>query len=290
MDASTLGPALRLVGLRQSYPIRLGLARKTVLHGIDLELARGASLGLVGPNGSGKSTLLRVIAGVEGYDDGTLEVLGASPSVAAVRRRIGWLAEDLPFPREMRADEALRLSAGLYGVPRRELRARVDGYLERVGLADARKVALAKFSKGMARRFGLAAALIHEPELVLLDEPTAGLDAPGFAVLEDLLGEAKRRGASLVVASHLLTDIQAHCDRLVVLVDGRVGLAGAPRELAPDGGAVELEVEGLDARGLDGLEGDARARGGRVLGRFVSARNLVELYRRFRPPPPGEPR
>lgn len=285
MHATHHAPALHLHGVRQSYPIRFGLARKEILHGIDLELARGTSLGLVGPNGSGKSTLLRVIAGVEIQRHGKVEVLGHSPDSAAIRRRIGWLAEDLPFPRELRAVDALRLSAALYGVPQSELAARVDAYLERVGLAHARKLALAKFSRGMARRFGLAAALIHEPELVLLDEPTAGLDAPGFAVLEDLLGDAKARGASLIVASHLLTDIQAHCDRLVVLVDGQVALAGTPRDLAPEGGAVELELRGLGASALDEVEAEVCARGGDVLARFVSARNLIELYRRFR----GEP-
>lgn len=290
MHASHHAPALHLHGVRQSYPIRLGLARKEVLHGVDLDLARGASLGLVGPNGSGKTTLLRLLAGVETPRRGKLEVLGRSPSSREVRRRIGWLAEDLPFPREMRARDALALCAGLYGVPRRELGARVDAFLERVGLARAGRLALSKFSRGMARRFGLAAALIHEPELVLLDEPTAGLDAPGFAVLADLLGEARRRGASLVVASHLLTDIQAHCDRLVVLVEGRVALAGTPRDLAPERGAVELEVSGLDGRALHEVEEQVRARGGSVLARYASARNLVELYRSFRGDAPAGPR
>jgi ABC-2 type transport system ATP-binding protein len=283
-------PALHLHGVRQSYPIRLGLARKEVLHGIDLDLPQGASLGLVGPNGSGKSTLLRLIAGIEEPRHGKVEVFGHSPAGVTTRRRMGWLAEESPYPRELRAIDALRLSATLYGVPLGEVGARAEALLERVGLAHARTLALAKFSRGMARRFGLAAALIHEPDLVLLDEPTAGLDAPGFAVLEDLLGEAKGRGASLIVASHLLTDIQAHCDRLVVLVDGRVALSGSPRELAPEGGALELEVEGLSSTALDALEGEVRARGGRVLARFASARNLIELYRRFRPPSSGAQR
>lgn len=282
--------ALHLHAVRQSYPYRLGLARKEVLHGIDCDLPRGASLGLVGPNGSGKSTLLRLLAGVEAPRAGRVLVLGASPEEAATRRRIGWLAEELPHPRDMRARAALHFTAALYGVPRAELDARVERMLERVGLASAATVPLGKFSRGMARRFGLAAALVHEPELVLLDEPTAGLDAPGFAVLADLLDEAKARGSSLVVASHLLTDIQAHCDRLLVLVDGRVALSGAPRDLAPEGGAVEFEVAGLDAAALAELERDVRARGGRVLGRFASPRNLVELYRNFRGAPPTDRR
>lgn len=284
------GPALHLHNVRQSYPIRLGLARKEVLHGIDCALPRGASLGLVGPNGSGKSTLLRLLAGVEAPRSGRVEVLGGSPAAAATRRRIGWLAEELPHPRDLRARSALAFTAALYGVSDAELDARVERFLERVGLASAAKVRLGQFSRGMARRFGLAAALIHEPELVLLDEPTAGLDAPGFAVLADLLDEAKARGASLVVASHLLTDIQAHCDRLLVLVDGRVALSGTPRDLAPDRGAVEFEVSGLDAAALDELERDVLSRGGRVLARFASPRNLVELYRNFRGSPPTERR
>ncbi len=279
-SAGTRPPALSLAGLCHAYPIRLGLARREVLHSLDLELAAGASLGLVGPNGSGKSTLLRIIAGVEEPRSGRLEVLGGSPDSSAIRARIGFLSDGSPFPREMSAQSALELVAAMYGLSQSERKQRANELLGRVGLDASRRVALGKFSRGMSRRFGLAAALVHEPDLVLLDEPTAGLDALGFAVLEELLAEARARGASLIVASHILTDIQTHCDRLAVLVDGRVAFEGVPRDLAREGAAIELEIEGLSNAQLDELELEVKKRGGRTGARFAAAKNLVELYRR----------
>ena len=224
-------PVVRLAGLRQSYPIALGLARREALHGIDLELFRGQKLGLVGPNGSGKSTLLRVLAGVDPSSGGVLEILGRDPGSDPVRSRIGFLPEDSPFPRELRALEVLVLLATLRRVARKTARERSLRLLDQVGLAADARTPLGRFSRGMLRRFGLAQALVHEPDLILLDEPTAGLDAEGFGVLEQLIEEAIARGASLVISSHLISDVHTHCDRLAVLMQGRIAAFGTPREV-----------------------------------------------------------
>jgi len=224
-------PVVHLVGLRQSYPIALGLARREVLHGIDLELYQGQKLGLVGPNGSGKSTLLRVLAGVDRASGGVLEVLGRDPESDPIRSRIGFLPEDSPFPRELRALEMLVLLATLRRVAHKRARERSQRLLEQVGLAAHARTPLGRFSRGMLRRFGLAQALVHEPDLILLDEPTAGLDAEGFGVLEELIEAAIARGASLVISSHLVSDVHAHCDRLAVLMQGRIAAFGPPRDV-----------------------------------------------------------
>ena len=237
---ATGAPALSLVGLCHSFPVALGLRRSEVLRGVDLELARGRSLGLVGPNGSGKSTLLRVIAGVERARGGRVTVLGGTPDAAETRRRVGFLPEDSPFPPELRALPALVLLGTLRRMPRARARERGAELLERVGLGEAGRAPLGRFSRGMLRRFGLAQAVLHEPELILLDEPTAGLDATGFGVLAELLSEARSRGAAIVVASHLATDLHAHCERLAVLLDGRVAAEGDPAELLGDGGLLGL--------------------------------------------------
>jgi ABC-type multidrug transport system ATPase subunit len=231
--------ALRITNLRHAFPVGLGLRRQPVLHGIDLTLETGASLGLVGPNGSGKSTLLRVIAGIERPSSGDVHVLGATPASADVRRRIGFLPEDSPFPPELRALSALELLGSLRHVPRERARARGAELLERVGLADAARKPLSRFSRGMLRRFGLAQAVLHEPDLLLLDEPTAGLDATGFDALAELLAEARARGASTIVASHMAADLLESA-RLVVLMNGRVAATGAPNELLGDGGLLAL--------------------------------------------------
>ena len=155
--------------------------------------------------------------------------------------------------------------------------------LERVGLAHVARERLGSFSRGMLRRFCIAAALLHEPKLLLLDEPTAGLDAPGFAAIESLLGEARARGATLVISSHLLSDLHQRGERIVALVDGRVVAQGDALALAGQLGSsarLELCFEGLDEAGIAELRRAAEARGARLVGVQPAQSNLVELYRR----------
>jgi len=221
--------ALSLRGVEYGYPIRLGLGRHAVLHGIDIELARGRTLGLAGPNGSGKSTLLRLVAGLESPTRGTVRVLDGSPGDPAIRARVGYLPEDAAFPRELTLRGALHLLGALQGMPRATCRERAERLLHLVGLGERATTTLARCSRGMLRRFGLAQAWLHAPDLVLLDEPTAGLDALGFEVLSELLSEARGRGASVVLASHVLSDLSERCDEVAVLLGGRIELAGTPQ-------------------------------------------------------------
>ena len=272
-------PALHLCGIVRRFPLGLGLRRQTVLDGVDLELTQGASLALVGPNGSGKSTLLRLIAGVDRPSSGRIEVLGGSPAQAAVRQRLAYLPEDSPFPPELSARAAMDLLGSLSGLPRKVVRTGGDALLDRVGLSDQRRKPLRGFSRGMLRRFGLAQAFLSTPEVVLLDEPTAGLDAEGFGVLEDLLGEARSRGATVVLASHVLADVHDHCDQLVLLLGGKVAARGAPQTLLGGEGSARLEVAGLDASGLSSLESWVTKQGGRVTSVRPSGRTLLDLYR-----------
>jgi len=282
--------ALELRSLAKGFPHGFLGRRREVLRGLDLALGRGERLGLVGPNGSGKSTLLRLIAGVERPSAGEVVVLGGSPRTTRVRRRIGYLPEGNPFPRALRAREALDLLGALQGLERRERRERVERMLERVGLFASSSLALARFSQGMQRRLGLAQAFLHDPELILLDEPTAGLDAPGHVVLDELLSEARARGATLVIASHQPSDLLRFADSIALLFDGRVALRGAPGDLARGAARVRLDLEGLDAAALDALAGDVRARGGRVVLCGPTEATFVELYRRLGEPDGGRAR
>jgi ABC-2 type transport system ATP-binding protein len=271
-------PALELSDLVSCYRVGLLQRKREVLHGVNLTLERGRCLGLVGPNGSGKSTLLQILAGVQRSERGVVLVLGDDPRRARARSRLAYLPEDSPFPAELSALVALDLLGALAGLPRKEIRARAERLLERVGLADQRLAPLRTFSRGMMRRFGLAQAFLSEPEVVLLDEPTAGLDAPGFAVLEDLVSEARDRGASLVLASHLPSDLLQHCDDLALLLDGHLRAHGPTDALLAVEGRVQLELEGLGPAPLKELEAWVREAGGRVRSTSPSGRSLLELY------------
>ncbi len=276
----SIAPALRLREVTRRFPIGLGFRRRTVLDRIDLELVRGASLALVGPNGSGKSTLLRLAAGVDRPSAGAIEVLGGPVAHAAVRKRLAFLPEDSPFPPELSARAALDLLGALSGLPRRQVKERGEALLERVGLAEHRRRPLRGFSRGMLRRFGLAQAFLSEPELVLLDEPTAGLDAEGFSVLEGLLAEARERGTTVVLASHMLSDVHDHCDHMALLLGGRVAALGTPAELLDSQGRARVELEGLTEAQLEELSRWVEEQGGSVRAIRPSGRTLLELYSR----------
>ena len=226
--------ALQVHALARRYRVGWRGRTRVALADIELALAPGESLGVVGPNGSGKSTLLRVLAGIERATSGTVLVFGTDIAERAARRRIGYLPDGFPFPAELGPLAVLELLGSLQGLPRAERRRAALELLGRVGLDAEARTPLARFSLGMKRRFALAQALLHRPDLVLLDEPTAGVDVEGHGVLEELLREAHARGAALLIASHVAGELLDHCERSVVLVGGRVAASGATRELVGD--------------------------------------------------------
>ena len=273
--------AICVRGATRSFRSGFGFHRSKVLHGIDLEVERGATLGLLGPNGSGKSTLLRILAGVDRESSGSVEVLGRAPNSNATLLATGYLPEDSPFPQELNADQALELLGSLQGLSRTKIRKRADELLARVGLEGARNRALGKYSRGMLRRFGLAQAWLHDPELILFDEPTAGLDAQGFEVLDSLLREAREKGTTVVLTSHLLTDLADYCTHLAVLVDGAIAANDAPDELLRDEKRVQLEIEGLAPDRFEALTSWLEEQGARCVSRGAGTRTLLDVYRRI---------
>jgi ABC-type multidrug transport system ATPase subunit len=225
--------ALAIRGLAQHFRRGFWLRPRTVLAGVELTLAPGEALGLLGPNGSGKSTLLALSAGLLAPSAGRIEVFGHAAGSRAARREVGFLADGFPFPPELGPREVLELFGALRGNTRRERRARAETWLSRVGLAHEAKTPLGAFSLGMKRRFALAQAAQHEPRLLLLDEPTAGLDAEGHVVLAEILSEARARGAALLLATHVPADLGG-CARAIVLLGGRVVERVELAELARD--------------------------------------------------------
>ena len=209
------------------------------LVGVDLEVRESELVGLLGPNGAGKSTLVKIACGLVRPTSGGAEVCGARAGSREARAAMGYLAELFRFPGWMTADELLELHQRLAGSRGGE-RERVD-LLELVGLEEARRRSVEAMSKGMQQRLGIAQALIGSPRLLLLDEPTSALDPVGRRTVRTLLEELQRRGVSVLLNSHLLSEIELVCDRVVILLGGKVVSAGTPAELSRPRG-VEIET------------------------------------------------
>ena len=252
------------------------------LGGVDLDVERGELLGLLGPNGAGKSTLTKIACGLVRPTAGRAEVEGAPAGSAPARAAIGYLAELFRFPDWLTADELIALHQDLAGshngaVERAEL-------LELVGLGDARAVKVSAMSKGMQQRLGIAQALVGSPRLLLLDEPTSALDPVGRRVVRDLLRELRRRDVAVVLSSHLLSEVELVCDRVAILVGGRIVAGGTPAELARPRG-VEVETgDGVrsfpDARREDvpRIVAELVSTGEQVYGVSLLASTLEDAY------------
>jgi len=206
------------------------------VDGISFQVRPGEVLGLLGPNGSGKSTTIKLILGLLHPTGGDLRVLDRSPRDVATKRRIGYLPEETYTYPYLTAQETLDFYGRLFGMRGKVLRERVAEMLERVDMAYARDRAIGEFSKGMARRIGLAQALINDPDLVILDEPTSGLDPIGCREIKDLILDLAARGKTVLLSSHLLADVEDVCDRITILYNGRIRAEGSIRDLLEEKG------------------------------------------------------
>jgi ABC-2 type transport system ATP-binding protein len=245
---------------------------RAVLAGVDLALARGAITVLVGANGAGKTTLLRILAGIVEPSEGEVVVLGVARPARrrararrALRRRTAYLCQEPALDPEMTGGEILDLAATLHGLPRRARRRRVAELAAAFGVESHLGRRVGGWSGGLKRRLHLAAGLVHEPELLLLDEPTAGLDPEGCRLLWADLAARAERGSAVAVVTHDLAAAERHAGAVAVLDAGALVAAGAPRELAAgqDGGAATLADVFRRHTGRDVLELVPRPRGAR---------------------------
>jgi ABC-2 type transport system ATP-binding protein len=231
-------PVLRAQSLRKAY------GRKLAVADIDFAVELGSMLGLLGPNGAGKTTVLSLAAGLQRPDAGLIELFGIAggPGHPALRARVGFLQEKPRVYPEMSGRAYLRFFADIYGIDRGK--ARVDELLDRLGLSDAADRPLAVYSRGMQQRACLARTLLHDPELLVLDEPTLGLDPRGVADMRDLVLDLNRRGKTLIISSHQLADIERVCTDIMLMDRGRIVAAGRKDRLLPDlGDASDIGIE-----------------------------------------------
>ncbi|MFM7051962.1 MAG: ABC transporter ATP-binding protein, partial [Planctomycetota bacterium] len=235
--------------------------------------------GLLGPNGSGKSTTIKMILGLLHRTRGKLVVFDRDPTDVAVKRKIGYLPEETYLYRFLNPTETLDYYGKLFGLDRRTRRRRTDELLEMVGLSQVAHRPAGEFSKGMARRLGLAQALVNDPELLILDEPTSGLDPLGTRQVKDLIVELGRRGKTILLTSHLLADVEDVCSRMVILYGGRIRAQGTSAELLSDSRHTLIRVPRLSDKAIKAVD-EALHRTDGVAIETVSAprQSLEELF------------
>jgi ABC-2 type transport system ATP-binding protein len=241
-------PAIEVESLRKTY--RDGLfGRRTVdaLRGVTFQVESGTIFGLLGPNGAGKTTLIKILLGIVHKTGGNARLLGRPAGDRYGRVGVGYLPENHRIPRHHTGNTALEYYGGLSGMSAREVRKKRPELLERVGLTAWGKAPVRSYSKGMLQRLGLAQALLHEPELLVLDEPTDGVDPVGRSEMRATLRQLKEQGKTIFINSHLLQEIELVCDRVVILVKGEVrreGLVEAITERAEP--EIELTLAGSE--------------------------------------------
>ncbi|WP_324734429.1 ABC transporter ATP-binding protein [Pseudomonas paeninsulae] len=218
--------AVEIEGVSQQY------GSMTVLHDLNLCLGEGEVLGLFGHNGAGKTTTMKLILGLLQASAGKVHVLGRSPNDSVVRRQLGYLPENVTFYAQLSGRETLRHFARLKGAALTQ----VDELLEQVGLADAMNRRVKTYSKGMRQRLGLAQALLGAPRLLLLDEPTVGLDPIATQDLYQLVDRLRQQGTSIILCSHVLPGVEAHINRAAILAHGRLQAVGSLARLREDAG------------------------------------------------------
>ena len=233
--------AIETENLTKDYPFGfLHLKKKTSLEGLTMQVEDGEVFGFLGPNGAGKSTTIKLLVGLIFPTAGTARILGRPISDITMHQDIGYLPEQPYFYDYLTAAELLDYFARFHDLKPAERRERVDRMLKKVGLETAKKIQLRKYSKGMLQRVGLAQAILHDPKVVILDEPMSGLDPVGRREVRDIILELKREGKTVLFSTHILSDAEMLCDRVGVIVGGKLRGVGAADEL------VDMKTQGME--------------------------------------------
>lgn len=255
-------PAIAIKGVTKDFSINLRGVKLRAVDNLDLSIVEGEVFGLLGPNGSGKSTTIKMILGLLEPTQGRCEVFGVPSSNVSSRSNVGFLPEAPYFYHYLSGRELVRFYGRISGVPKDRLRERVDEVMELVGLKDAAARRVGTYSKGMLQRVGFAQALVHDPRLLILDEPTAGVDPIGSAEIAELILRLKADGKTVVLCSHLLAQVEGICDRVGIMNRGRLILEGKVNELLDEKDRDALIVEGFPRDALEEFRSWLEERGG----------------------------
>ncbi|MBK1877153.1 ABC transporter ATP-binding protein [Pelagicoccus mobilis] len=270
--------AIELEGLTKDFSLaERGKYLRAVDH-LTLSIRENSVYGLLGPNGSGKSTTIRMLLGLSKPSAGSASIFGLSPDSREARSRIGYLPDAPYYHSFLSGRELMRFFGTLLGIKKRLLEERIVELLVRFGLEDAMDRKVGTYSKGMLQRLGFAQALVGDPDILILDEPTAGVDPVGAAEVGEFVVSLKKQGKTVLLCSHLLTQVQDLCDHVGILNRGRLLAHGKIEDLLGDGDDSALELDGLDERERQEVVSFARERGGRVR---PGRNDLEDLFRRL---------
>lgn len=271
-------PCVRIQQLNKIYPVPFRRERVQAVKELNLEVAPGQVYGLLGPNGSGKSTTLKILLGLVTPTSGAAEIFGVDSRSFASKREVGFLPENPYFYKFLTGEETLRFYGKLCGMGGTKLGRRVAELLDMVGLTYARHRRVGGYSKGMLQRIGLAQALIQSPRLVVLDEPTAGVDPAGSRQIRDMILNLKKQGITVLLTSHLLEQVQEVCDRIGILARGELVREGALEELTSVAGQTEFLVEGCDEALTERIRGVVGESSAKLVGVRKPRRSLEKVF------------
>ncbi|HIG83251.1 MAG TPA: ABC transporter ATP-binding protein [Verrucomicrobiales bacterium] len=249
--AEEIIPAVQINNLTKIFPVPFRKEKVIAVEDLSLRVEAGEVYGLIGPNGSGKSTTMKVLLGLISATSGSSAIFGLSSSETASRGSVGFLPENPYFYKYLTGAETLSFYGKLCGLSRRKIKERTSELLSLVDLENARDRRLGGYSKGMLQRIGLAQALVGDPRLVVLDEPTAGVDPAGSRKIRDLIIEFKQRGISVILSSHLLEQVQEVCDKVGIIFQGKLVKEGKLEELIEIESQTEIILEHADPKILD---------------------------------------
>jgi ABC-2 type transport system ATP-binding protein len=270
--------AISITGLTKVFPVPFRRKSIVAVRDLNLSIRQGEIYGLLGPNGSGKSTTLKIILGLLSPTRGRTEIFGIDSREVRSRISVGFLPENPYFYKFLTGVETLRFFGKLGGLTGRKLNQRIDEILTTVSLQDARDRRLSTFSKGMLQRIALAQALIHEPRVVILDEPTAGVDPAGSRDISNLILELKRKGVTVLLSSHLLAQVQEICDRVGILSAGQLVREGSLPDLISTPDRTELVLENLSEEALRDVKLVLERHKARVVEHGPASKTLEQLF------------
>ncbi|HEY0370813.1 MAG TPA: ABC transporter ATP-binding protein [Thermoanaerobaculia bacterium] len=237
---------IEVSGLRKQYRSSFRKPLITALDGIDFQVQEGELFGLLGPNGAGKTTTVKILLGLTRATSGTATICGLPVSNPESRRRVGYLPEGHKIPNYLTARQALSIFGRMSGMNSADIHKRITLLLDQVRMTQWADVRIKKFSKGMTQRLGLACAMIHAPQVLLLDEPTDGVDPVGRREIRDILRAEADRGTAVLLNSHLLSEIERTCDRVAVLRDGKVAAFGSVKDLTQQSALYKMVASPMD--------------------------------------------